>query len=108
MIQPMTMYSPSDNDGHNPQDVLYNAIILQAVKDFRSARKRLKRRPDDKAANRVVKEISRFFRSDYFALLTRLDGPTLLNRLMAEGSERERKTDGRSYRSKRTTGRSHP
>ena len=94
MIQPTSMYSPSDTDGHNPLDILYNAIILQAVKDFRSARRILNRHPDNKKAAGVVKEIARFFRSEYFTALTDLDGPTLLRRLMAEeygqsGSERK-------------------
>ena len=84
MIQPMSMYSPSDTDGYNPLEVLNNAIILQAVKDFRHARRRLKRRPDDKAATGVVKEVSGFFRSAYFSMMTQLDGPTLLRRLMNE------------------------
>ena len=108
MIQPMSMYSLSDTDGYNPVDILNNAIILQAVKDFRSARKRLKRRPDDKTANGVVKEISRFFRSDYFAELTELDGPALLRRLMSDESACERKASGRSFRSKRSSGRRCP
>lgn len=87
MIQVMTVYNPTD-DSMTPEEVLGNAIILQAVKDFRHARRRLKRRPDDRAAVKTVREISRFFRSRYFCLLTRLDGPSLLNRLMNEGSER--------------------
>ena len=106
MIQPMSMYSPCDTDGRSPVDILNNAIILQAVKDFRSARRRLKRRPDDKSASSTVKEISRFFRSEYFTALTDLDGPTLLRRLMNEsgGSLSDRKASGRAYRSKRPSG----
>ena len=89
MIQPRTMYSVSDDPCVSSAEVLYNAIILQAVKDFRQARRRLKRRPDDKAAMSVVREVSRFFRSDYFSTLTRLDGQTLLNRLMTEDNQRK-------------------
>lgn len=61
---------------------LAQAIIMQAIKDFKPAYLRLKRRPDDKAATARVKEITQFFCSDYFCLLTDLDGPVLLKKIM--------------------------
>lgn len=67
---------------------LANAIILQAVKDFKPAYKRLRRHPNDKVAQNQVRELTRFFCSDYFATLTELDGPTLLNRIMREMDEK--------------------
>ena len=67
---------------------LANAIILQAVKDFKPAYKRLRRPPNDKVAQNQVRELTRFFCSDYFATLTELDGPTLLNRIMREMDEK--------------------
>ncbi len=63
---------------------LANAIILQAVKDFKPAYRRLKRHPNDKLAQDRVREISQFFCSGYFASLTDLDGPALLNRIIRE------------------------
>ena len=63
---------------------LANAIILQAVKDFKPAYRRLKRHPNDKLAQDRVREITQFFCSGYFASLTDLDGPALLNRIMRE------------------------
>ena len=63
---------------------LANAVILQAVKDFRSAYRRLKKHPNDKLAQDRVREITQFFCSGYFASLTDLDGPALLNRIMRE------------------------
>ena len=87
MIQPMSMYSIGDDHPVSPVDILYNAIILQAVKDFRDARRKLKRRPDDKAATASIRELSGFFRSEYFSTLTGVDGPTLLRRLSEEGGE---------------------
>ena len=59
---------------------LANAIILQAVKDFRPAYRRLRRHPEDKLAQDTVREITKFFCSDYFCALTDLDGPALLQR----------------------------
>ena len=68
----------------SPCDVLANAIILQAVKDFHQAWKCLKRSPDDPRANKTIREIIRFFKSRYFNILTRLDGPALMQRLIEE------------------------
>ena len=67
---------------------LANAIILQAVKDFRAAYKRLKRFPNDKAAASEVRSITKFFCSDYFCVLTSLDGPALLQRIIREMDEK--------------------
>ena len=67
---------------------LAKAIILQAVKDFKPAYLRLKRRPDDKFAASRVKEITEFFCSEYFCLLTDLDGPRLLKKIMKELDEK--------------------
>lgn len=63
---------------------LANAIILQAVKDFKPAYRRLKRFPNDRAAQDTVREITKFFCSDYFSALTDLDGPALLQQIIRE------------------------
>ena len=63
---------------------LANAIIVQAVKDFRPAYLRIKKNPNDETANRIVREITKFFHSDYFCLLTNLDGFVLLKKIMQE------------------------
>ena len=65
-----------------------NAIILQAVKDFRPAYRRLKKHPNDRLAQDTVREITQFFCSDYFRALTDLDGPALLNRIIREMDEK--------------------
>ena len=67
---------------------LANAIILQAVKDFRPAYRRLKKHPNDRLAQDTVREITQFFWSDYFRALTDLDGPALLNRIIREMDEK--------------------
>ena len=63
---------------------LAKAIILQAVKDFRPAYRRLLKHPDDKAAASRVKEITEFFCSEYFCVLTDLDGPRSLKKIIEE------------------------
>ena len=63
---------------------LANAIIVQAVKDYRMARHRLKHFPRDKAAQGDIRSITQFFHSGYFTLLTTLDGPSLLQKIDEE------------------------
>ena len=70
---------------------LANAIIVQAAKDFRAAYKRLKRFPQDKAAESEVRDCTKFFCSDYFCGLTDLDGSALLRRMMKEIDEKYEK-----------------
>lgn len=62
---------------------LANAIILMAVKDYRKALKRLKRYPDSDKALRTKRECERFFRSEYFEILTNLNGRELEQKLKA-------------------------
>ena len=63
---------------------LANAIILQAVKDFKPAYRRLRKHPNDKRAQDTVREITKFFCSHYFETLSDFDGPALLNRIIRE------------------------
>ena len=56
-------------------ELLANAIILQAVKDYRHT---YSPSPQCRA------EIKRFFRSEWFRALTRLDGEMLITRLENE------------------------
>ena len=57
----------------NPYENLANAIVLQAVKDYRLT--------DDEAE---LAEIERFFRSDWFGVLTDVDLEYLIRRLRKE------------------------
>ena len=61
---------------------LANAIIMQAVKDFRAAYKRKLRFSEDNKANKDIREITGFFCSQYFQILTDLDGPMLLKKII--------------------------
>mgnify|MGYP001002782239 FL=1 len=63
---------------------LANAIIIQAAKDYRNTRKKLKKNRKNEEAKLMVEDLERFFRSDYFAALTDLDGPALLTKLEEE------------------------
>ena len=57
----------------NPYENLANAIVLQTVKDYRLT--------DDEAE---LAEIERFFRSDWFGVLTDVDPEYLIRRLRKE------------------------
>ena len=63
---------------------LANAIILQAVKDYRVALKCLKVNPRNKTAHADKEEIERFFRSGWFSVLTSVDGEMLIRSLQME------------------------
>lgn len=63
---------------------LANAIILQAVKDYRVALKCLKVNPRNKTALADKEEIERFFRSGWFSVLTSVDGKMLIRSLQME------------------------
>lgn len=68
----------------DPYERLANAIILQAVKDYRTARKKLKRYPKNKDAKLMIEDCEKFFRSDWFTALTSVDGQMLLTKLQEE------------------------
>lgn len=63
---------------------LANDIILQAVKDYRAAKKKLKKQPTNKDAEIMIKDTERFFRSDWFTALTDVDGSVILRKLQEE------------------------
>ena len=63
---------------------LANAIILQAVKDYRVALKCLKVNPRNKTAFADKEEIERFFRSGWFSVLTSVDGEMLIRSLQMQ------------------------
>ncbi len=68
----------------NPYEKLAQAVILQAVKDYRTARKERKYHPKNKDSKLMIEDCERFFRSDWFGVLTSVDGQMLLKRLQEE------------------------
>lgn len=63
---------------------LANAIILQAVKDYRVALKSLQANPRNRSAAAEKGGAERFFRSQWFSALTRIDGEALIRSLTEE------------------------
>lgn len=65
-------------------EAVANAIILQAVKDYRMALKSLKANPRNRTAQADKAEIERFFRSQWYSALTSVDGEMLIRSLQME------------------------
>ena len=63
---------------------LANAIVIQAAVDYRLALKHLRQNPDFQPAMSRKHEVERFFRSEWFSSLTRVNGIELLARLKTE------------------------
>lgn len=70
----------------DPYENLANAIILQAVKDYRQALKLLGRNSKCTSAISTKDECERFFRSEWFSFLTSVDGEMLIRRLKKEAA----------------------
>ena len=69
----------------DPYEDLANAIVLQAVSDYRYATKRMRTHPQETAIHRRrKKEAERFIRSAWFKELTNLDPVILLDQLREE------------------------
>jgi hypothetical protein len=67
---------------YNPLEELCNAIILQAVEDYREALKGKivgRRSPEI-----VIRECERFFLSHWFEALTKVDGDALMRTIRQE------------------------
>jgi hypothetical protein len=67
-----------------PYEQLANAIILQAVKDYRDALKKMKKRPHYDPAKDMIAEVERFFHTDWYRELTSVDGNFLIEKLRSE------------------------
>lgn len=61
---------------------LANAIILQAVKDYKKVLRRLARNPQNQDAQREKKRLERFFFSQWYGVLTDLDPKLLISGVM--------------------------
>lgn len=68
----------------NPYEELANAIVLQAVKDYRQALQALSLYPSNTSAQSQRWSIEHFFRSEWFSVLTQIDPEMLIHKLKAE------------------------
>ena len=68
----------------DPYENLANAIVLQAVKDFRASFSGASGHPGNQAAMSDAMECERFFRSGWYKALTSVDGEYLIQKLREE------------------------
>ncbi len=72
------------NLAENPYERLANVIVLQAVADYRAALKKVKHNPESKDAIHEALKLEKFFRSQWYEMLTKVDGEYLIRRLQEE------------------------
>ena len=68
----------------DPYESLGNAIILQAVKDYRAALRRIKHNPKNRMAIDETLLIEKFFRGQLYGTITNVDGEFLIDKLRKE------------------------
>ena len=68
--------------GNTPYEVLAEAIVLQAVDDYREALRGKGIRGI--APEVIINECERFFRSDWYNILTTIDGEYLIQNIRKE------------------------
>jgi hypothetical protein len=67
-----------------PCENLANAIVMQAVKDYRQAQHKLRKRPKNAEAKAMIEDCEGFFLSEWFETLTNVDGKMILKKLKQE------------------------
>lgn len=72
------------NMSEDPYEALGNAIILQAVKDYRVALKKIKHNPKSRTAIDEALQIEKFFRGPLFGVITNVDPDFLIGKLQDE------------------------
>lgn len=68
----------------DPWQNLANAIIISAVKDYRKALRRQRKNPTSRTATEEIREIERFFHSEWYGMLTDVDGNFLIRKCKEE------------------------
>lgn len=79
----------SKNLAEDPYERLANAIVLQAVSDYRTALKKIKAHPKNRQAIDEALEIEKFFRSGWYQMITSVDGEFLIRKLQEEVRQSE-------------------
>jgi hypothetical protein len=76
------MKEKTPNYNEKGLEALANSIIIQAVTDYRKALKRFSLNGESKTT--VIAECERFFRSEWFMILTNVDGEYLITTIRKE------------------------
>lgn len=73
----------------NPYENLANAVVVTAVEDYRKVLKKYSRNPDSRSAKEAVDFLERFFRSQWYSVLTSVEGEFLMRKIRAEYNLRQ-------------------
>jgi len=79
----MKWKSHVQHGGGNAYENLANAVILQAVSDYRNALRRFRHTGKE---NSAMEELESFFLSSWYECLTNLDGKYLVKKLREEAN----------------------
>ena len=82
-----------EEGNYDPYEEIANAIVIQACNDYKNAYRRHLRRSGivDKPDYELV-ALENFFRSDWYKILTSVDGEYLMERLRKEVFEEHKKS----------------
>ena len=69
---------------YEPYKEIASAIILQAVKDYRTATRKYRKGKDIDKHQATIDEIENFIRSEWFGVLTDIEPEMLLGKLKEE------------------------
>lgn len=75
----------------SPYQAIANAVVEQAAKDYRQALLQQKKEPNAPEHAARVRDLERFFRSDWYGVLTDLDGECLMAGMRDMVRKEERK-----------------
>ena len=71
----------------NPWQALAEAVVIQAANDYRSALTQKRLYPET-PIEKTIEECERFFRSEWYQVLTPVDGEKIMKRIKGEINER--------------------
>jgi len=73
-----------------PWENLANAIVIQALNDYMALDKARRKRPEDVYIQGKIYALEKFFRSDWYHVLTDADADYLLEAMRKAGKSRQR------------------
>lgn len=73
-------------------DALANAIIERAANDYIMAQQKFANEPQNKGAKNTIREVREFFNSEWFCLLSKVDGNRIIEEIVKRYERGKRKT----------------
>ena len=87
------VFSRIQKGNYDPYEEIANAIVIQACNDYKNAyRRHLRRSGIVEKPDYELVALENFFRSDWYKILTSVDGEYLMERLRKEVIEEQKKS----------------